>query len=430
MSSAFKLSVDDVPSDLTGTSNTFFWPKQGTSPWFTSNVGPNLGELGRVNDRNIDFVRIASAVLSADRSVLRSGLMSAWNTREISIDVDVIAVEPWLGVKTELENLLGFLTGDTWTLKFSETKGASEQIAARAIGASRVVLFSGGADSGAGAILSAHELQGSSSHALVSHFSEKNLAPLQRKLKDETVRLFPNSLSDFIQVHHSRGRTSPEGKLYKKENSTRSRSILFIAIGLAVASVNKLPLWIPENGYASINPPLSSNRRGSLSTKTTHPAFLQGLVRILGKVGAHNELSNPFADLTKGEMFTKVSEAIGVEAASNYLSATTSCSHTGARSFGLKGRIQCGVCFGCVLRKASFAASSIPDQTQYLVPAGDQRLERWLESKLVVPAMRDFLSRDLRAQDLATLRLPNDIELAKATELCNRAMAELRSLSL
>lgn len=431
MIDSFVLSVETVPEAPTAdTDQTFYWSGTGSFPWFTSNVGPNLGELGAVNDRNIDLVRIASAVLSADRSVRRSGRLSSWNRREIAIVVDVTATAPWGSVKDELEALLGFLTGDIWHVAFTELRGAPEQTAARAIGASRIVLFSGGADSGAGALLSAHELHGTATHALVSHFSDKNLPPLQRTLAQTTETLFPGTLVDHIQVHHARGRKTASGRNYAKEDSTRSRSLLFLAFGLAVASVDRLPLWIPENGYASINPPLSPNRRGSLSTKTTHPAFLQGLSSILVKVGAHGDIINPFSNATKGEMFSKVRDVIGADAASEYLSSTTSCSHTGAKSFGIRRRAQCGVCFGCLLRKASFIASGIVDRTEYIDAGDNEQVARWLKSKSVESAMRDFVTTDLSEKDLATMRIPNSIRLQDATDLCNRAMNELRGLSL
>jgi hypothetical protein len=431
MTDPFVLSVEPLPAEPTAAADrTFFWTGMGSHPWFASNVGPNLGEFGEVNERNIDFVRIASAVLSADRSVLRSGRLSSWNMRDITVVVDVLSVEPWDSVCRELQELLGFLTGDTWHLGFTEKQGAPAQTAVRAAGASRIVLFSGGGDSGVGALLSAHELQGTAKHALVSHFSDKNLPPLQRSLARKTDALFPGTLADHIQVHHSRGRKTVNGNGYRNENSTRSRSLLFLAFGLAVASVERLPLWIPENGYASINPPLSPNRRGSLSTKTTHPAFLLGLRNILAKVGAHGDLSNPFAARTKGEMFLEVKDLLGEEAASEYLSATTSCSHTGAKTFGISRRAQCGVCFGCLLRKASFIASGIADGTEYIDPDGNERVADWLKSKSVERAMRDFLRTELREENLATMRIPNTIQLAHAAALCNRAMDELRGLSL
>ena len=93
---------------------------------------------------------------------------------------------------------------------------------------------------------------------------------------------------------------------------------------------------------ASLNPPLGAERRGSLSTRTTHPAFLAGLTRLLDTVGAQSEIVNPFAYQTKGEMFTGIAEQFGTTKASEFLSATHSCGLTGQRSFRVSVRTQCG----------------------------------------------------------------------------------------
>ena len=428
----FDFTVSSVPNPLTPeVDTTFYWSRRGTTPHFASSVGPLLGDFGMVNNRNIDFVRIASAVLAADRSTSRSGRLSRWNQREISITIDVLAVAPWRGVTDDLESLLAFLTGDTWHLSFKKGKGAPEQIGSMAIDASRIVLMSGGADSGTGALLSALAMKKSGKkHALISHWSSKALPPVQRAIAADIESMAPGVSADHIQVNHSRGRHSPSGAAYKKEDSTRSRSMLFIALGLALASVNEVELWLPENGYASINPPLSRSRRGSLSTKTTHPRFLQELIRILTKVGAHHDLVNPFADMTKGEMFVLVRDAIGVDQASTFLSKTTSCSHTGSKTFHVSPKIACGVCFGCVLRKASFVAAGIPDLTEYLDAKGNKQIQDWLDGKSVIPAMRSFLGSSFGESDLTTLRIPENLALADIAELCNRGRAELRGLSL
>ncbi len=399
-------------------------------PYFHANVGPRLAEYGLVKNRNIDFVRIAAAVLAADRSASRSGRLSHWNQRDISLTIDVLAVGPWNAVRVDLERLLGFLTGDAWSLTFRRETGAPEQLGSAALGAKRAVLLSGGADSATGALLSALELASSSEkQVLVSHWASTNLSPLQTRVADEIEQLAVGSTADHIKVRIARGRHAPGGAAYGRENSTRSRSLLFIALGLAVASVDEFPLWLPENGYASINPPLSKSRRGSLSTKTTHPKFISDLKRVLGSVGAHHDVVNPYADMTKGEMFALVRGAIGAAGASKFLSATSSCSHTGARSYGIGPEVACGVCFGCVLRKASFEASGLDDATHYLAPESD--VERnWLAGKTIIPAMRDYLSAPFGESDLSRLQIPAEIPLADVVRLIDRGREELGRLAL
>ncbi len=428
---SYELTVAPVPSTLTpDCDRTFYWHDHGSHSHFRANYGPLLGGLGAVNDRNIDLVRIAIAVLAADRSSLRSGRLSNWNQRDISITVDVLAVRPWDGVRTELEQLLGFLTGDIWRFTFRENFGAPEQIANVGLGATRVVLLSGGADSATGALLSAVDLASrSEQQILVSHWASPNLSPIQSRVADAIEEIAPGTTADHVKILLARGRRSPTGKSYGKEHSTRSRSFLFIALGLAVASVHKVPLWLPENGYASINPPLSRSRRGSLSTKTTHPKFLGDLISLLSAVGAHHDLVNPHTDMTKGEMFQQVRELLGHDRASAFLSETSSCSHTGAKSYGLSAKIACGVCFGCVLRRASFTAAGLDDHTPYLVPVGEKQLA-WVKEKSVLPAMRDFLREPFGESDLAKLQLPSSIALADAVDLCRRGREELRGIDL
>lgn len=416
-----------LPSDV---ATTFFWHSTQSMPYFHANVGPQLAEYGAVKNRNIDLVRIAAAVLAADRSASRSGRLSSWNQRDISLTVDVLAASPWNKVKGEFEQLLGFLTGDAWSLTFRREQGAPEQIGRVGIDAKRVVLLSGGADSATGALLSAIELDSRhEKQVLVSHWSSTNLSPLQSRIAAEIERMVPGSTADHVKIHIARGRHAPGGTAYGRENSTRSRSLLFIALGLAIASVDELPLWLPENGYASINPPLSKSRRGSLSTKTTHPKFIAGLRRILEAVGAHNDVVNPYANVTKGEMFAQVADAIGDAAASRYLTMTSSCSHTGARSYGIAPDVACGVCFGCVLRRASFTASGLSDGSRYLDPQDDKQ-RAWVAAKTVVPAMRDYLAEPFGVASLARLQIPSDIPLASVALMVERGREELRQLAL
>ncbi len=431
----YTLTVNPPPNDaddITGhgaedAARTFYWHHAGSTPYFHSSVGPLLGDLGAVQDRNIDLVRIAAAVLAADRSQSRSGSLSHWNQREFDLHVDVLDADVWARVGDRMGELLGFLTGDQWRLHFHTRYGTTETVGTVGIDASRVVLLSGGADSASGALMSAHELAGrNEQQILVSHWSSTNLSPVQSKIASRIEELVPSSTADHVKVNLARGRTAPTGAHYGRENSTRSRSLLFIALGLAVASAHRVPLWLPENGYASINPPLSRSRRGSLSTKTTHPKFLTDLIDILATVGAHHDVINPYASWTKGEMFAVVRDQIGADAASEYLSATSSCSHSGTRSWGFSPEVACGECFGCVLRKASFLAAGLTDTTPYFEPTTPAQTA-WLAERSVLPAMRDFLNEPFSERNLLPLQIPTALPLAEVDALCQRGRSELRA---
>ena len=91
-------------------------------------------------------------------------------------------------------------------------------------------------------------------------------------------------------------------------------------------------------------------------------------------------------------------------------------------------RRQCGVCFGCVVRRASFVASGVEDRTDYMVPGAGTRLETTLHRMSVEPSMRAFLSRGIRTHDIAAMSLPTGYSYRDALDLCNRGLAELQGL--
>lgn len=416
-----------IPSAAART--TFYWTAHGPSS-FTSTYGPRLGGLGPVPTPNVDFVRIAAAVYAADRTEPRAFGGSNWNQRELDLSVPVARVSRWEPLADQLADLFGFLTGDRWSLRFVAARSVPEVVAKRPPAPKRVVLLSGGADSAIGALLSRTQLSDNETHTLVSHVGLTNLSPIQQTVASEVERLIPGPGQRHLQVSFGRHRRQPDGTSFGRgESSSRSRSTLFLAYGLATAAIDGVPLWIPENGFASLNPPLGPERRGSLSTRTTHPAYLQGLSDILRRAGAHGEILNPLAEMTKGEMFRMAVGLTSSEAASKLLSATHSCGLTGQRAYGVSPSHQCGVCFGCTVRRASFAASGLTDRTTYIDPAADARLSRWLTGKSVLPSVRDFVRRGVRAAEIAALSLPPDYPPERALSLCQRAQAELQRLT-
>jgi len=278
-----------------------------------------------------------------------------------------------------------------------------------------------------GALLSRHDL-GEAQHVLVSHVGLTSLAPVQVDIARRIGDLLPGQAQIHQQIHFSRHATQFDGTRFRDETSTRTRSFLFLAFGLAIASMERLPLWIPENGFASLNLPLTADQRGSLSTRTTHPLLLEQVAALATAAGAHAAIENPLASLTKGEMFARVAKLVGTDAASDFLSATHSCGHTGHRSFKISPLQHCGVCFGCLLRRASFLAGNVKDQTAYLSARTLDRPDAYLRSKSMEPSLCAFLARGLRPSDLASLTLPTGYTTAAARDICERAIKELELL--
>ena len=415
---------DPIPAGRAN--STFYWSSNARGS-FESTYGPDLGRLGPVAYPNIDFVRIAAAAFTADRSTPRKGGGSNWNSRDIGLTVPVNLPERWRSVGEDLGSLLGLLTGDSWRLQFVPSFGPKEPVAQFAPGAERAVLVSGGADSAIGALRS-RQTVGPAGHILVSHVGATILAPIQRDVASGVEKLVPGVPQEHVQIGFRRKQRQVNGVAFPSEPSSRSRSLLFLAFGLAVASREGVPLWIPENGFASLNPPLGAERRGSLSTRTTHPAFLEGLSMILEAVGAQSTIINPFSGQTKCEMFAEVAAQFGKEDASEFLSLTHSCGWTGQRAFGISMRRQCGICFGCVVRKASFHASGIEDGTDYIVPVPGTPLEASLQRSSIESSVRAFARRGIRTHDIAAMGLPPSYPSRDAFDLCKRGLAELKGL--
>ena len=408
---------------------TFYWSAEGPSS-FLAPFGPRLAAIGNVPPLNVDLVRLALLVFAADRSTIRRVGKTNWSSRNFSLTVPVSDARSWDALSDDLGSLLAFLTGDTWSLNFRNTRPPREQAVKNLDQekASRVVLMSGGADSALGVLESRRQLDPTESHVLVSHVGLTPLAPIQRRVAETASTIVPGAAQSVEQIRLVRRQRQVDGSKFKSEPSSRSRSFLFLALGLAHASLHRVPLWIPENGFTSLNPPLAPNRRGGLSTRTTHPAFLDGLSRILSDVGAHPTIVNPFARMTKGDMFCAAANQFGEAEISDYLSATHSCGLTGQRAKRISTTTQCGICFGCVVRRAAFAAAGLNDTTAYADPRHSEDLAKWLHEKSVLPDMRRFVQRGVTRRDLLSMSLPDSYLLSDARSLCGRGVEELREV--
>ncbi|MGX7681521.1 hypothetical protein ACSMXN_21775 [Jatrophihabitans sp. DSM 45814] len=418
---------EEVARSVDGYDEVFLWDK-GKSSAFTGSLGPYLEKLGPIGLLNLDFVRIALGVFASDRSTSRQRGGSDWNRRQFELTVSVSEPDLWQRHANRLSEIVNFLTGDQWAFVFREAEVGPENVLTLDDASyERTVLLSGGADSATGALLSRHELKVGEGQALVSHFSSTTISPLQKQAATTIRDLVPGRKQIHHQLYLNRGARRLDGSSFQSEPSNRSRSLLFLAVGLAVAEQGQTPLWIPENGFASLNPPLGPDRRGSLSTHTTHPKFLHDLGRLLTDIGAHGAITNPFERMTKGEMFGRLAKTVGTDAASHLLSATNSCAHTDGRYSGASPARSCGVCFGCIVRRASFAAAKLPDSTVYLSDDTSGKYTEFVDQKSILTSMRDFATDGVSRRTIMAMSLPPDYPAREALDLCNRGIEELRA---
>ena len=126
-------------------------------------------------------------------------------------------------------------------------------------------------------------------------------------------------------------------------------------------------------------------------------------------------------------MFRTAANQFGDAEIGGFLSATHSCGLTGQRSKRIPTTTQCGVCFGCVIRRASFAAAGLTDTTAYADAGHSDELAKWLDHNSVLPDVRRFVNRGVTRRTILAMSLPDDYSLSDAQSLCNRGVEEMRA---
>jgi 7-cyano-7-deazaguanine synthase in queuosine biosynthesis len=165
-------------------------------------------------------------------------------------------------------------------------------------------------------------------------------------------------------LHHIQLNHNADIPEQEQPPSQRARSIIFLAYGVLISTALKqyhngqnVTLHVCENGFISINPPLTDIRIGSLSTRTAHPIFLTLFQRLLDAAGLRIIINNPYRYQTKGEMLKMCSSQ---EYLMLHAHSSTSCGR-----FGRMGYKHCGRCVPCLIRRAAFHAWGVQDKTEY-----------------------------------------------------------------
>jgi hypothetical protein len=391
-----------------------------------TSLGPSLEGLGQIPPLHVDFVRLAALVFFADRTVERPRNPM----RELELDVAVSDPNVWSDAADELAALLYTLTGDSWTFAFSRRRGEAPGKYASPPEASQVALFSGGADSGAGALLA---FMDDDKTVLASHNDWSSIRGQQNTVLDKIEEITGARPTNTSWKLARRGVQIGSDQPFGIDRSRRSRSIVFLALGLAVASLDKVPLLVQENGFTSLNPPLSGERRGSNSTRTTHPAFLEDAQGILGDLGLHADIKTPFARLTKGEVFEKVKNGIGATQAAEYLSVSNSCAKPDRSLKGFAPDDPCGLCLGCLVRRGAFIKARLNDQTTYKEEAISGDLRKWWVSpkrRETYESAQYRIAKGYEIDDILALGLPDSWEPEESLDLAQRGLAELQGVKI
>lgn len=287
-----------------------------------------------------DLTALAMGVIAADRHFNRAATSPDGWTRAIGLTLAVSEPALWTRNQALVESMLSFLTGDVWSIDFigGGVQPEPPRKPAATRGEACVALLSGGLDSLIGAI----DMHARGTSPLFVSNRVRGDCKAQRTFADET-----GALKSFLALNHNAktGTKNPE-------ISQRSRSLAFIAFGVLAATAldryrggGTVDLHVPENGFISLNVPLSPLRSGSLSTRTTHPIFMTDMQLLLDNLGLRVRLLNPYQHKTKGEMMRECAD----QALLAKLAPTS-------MSCGKSGRTyrHCGRCLPCLVRRGAF----------------------------------------------------------------------------
>ena len=364
-----------------------------------------------------DFLSISLSVIAADSILQRSASPDGW-TRKIHLTIAVNDINLWKNQQNSIQSILNFLTTDIWKITFEKDgeppPANTDSIAGKE---KAVALLSGGLDSLIGII------------DLVNQ-GKKVLAVSQivRGEKEKQIEFFKKTGGS----RHFQFTNSQKNRVGQTENSQRARSLLFIAYGILSACSlsryrdgNNVDLYICENGFISINPPLTSARIGSLSTRTTHPIYFSYLNLLLNNLGIRVNLRNPYQMKTKGEMLVNCRDQNLV---SSLAHQSTSCG-----TYLRHGYKHCGRCIPCLIRRAAFKKWDKIDRTDYKyknLGLDDKQHANFDDVRSIAMAIEQVKSRGISSLLSTSLMSPLIDNPIQFEDVVHRGLLEVKNLLL
>lgn len=307
---------------------------------------------GMPTGHGLELLVLATLISIADTRINRSRSSQDGWTREIGLYLPVAQPVCWYPAKSTLEKMLRFLTGDLWTVDFRPWVGvlgrSDLQGALMTPKFNAISLFSGGLDSLIGAI---DKLENDSENIyFVSHKADSSISKPQSDVFELVRSIYHNRSPSRLAL--------PLGRIQSvtdmgRENSTRGRSFLFIALAAFAGSAlgNPFPIYVPENGLISLNVPLDATRLASNSTRTTHPYYFHRWNDLLAILGIPGTVQNPYWNKTKGEMIV---ECARPDILKETAPLSISCAKPAHGRWEGSSERHCGYCLPCIIRRAAF----------------------------------------------------------------------------
>src|SRR5260370_273290 len=297
--------------------------------------------IAKLGPETKDLLEVAAALYVADTSIGR-GQTDVYGRdwqRSIHLILPVRRVTKWRKVASQLSELVTYLSGDA-SITFDFRRHKQDEKGQRYLelpasagvfqGADRIVLFAGGLDSLAGAVsvLSSGEVP-----LLISHRSSPTRTQLQESLPERLRQKTGKRLPLIYAWVTRKGEEAID-------NTQRLRSFLYMLLAAIVANELKIEkIFYCENGITTFNLPLSEQRGGARSTRTTHPRVISLFSRFIEQLlKTKLVFDNPFLLKTKTEVVVGLVK-LGYE---SLIPQTLSCTRTFAVE---KTKRHCGVCF-------------------------------------------------------------------------------------
>lgn len=313
-----------------------------------------------IGDRIADLLDIAAYVYAADGNTERGNAgvdtdgKRTWS-RDFHFVVPVKDKAFWNNgeVKRELTQLLVRLSNDQFRFDFvGKPSSQRQQIFQFSnenewpfLNPERVLLFSGGLDSLAGALETASQ---GKNLVLVSHRSSPFMESRQRDLLERLRKAYPRV--KMLHVPVALNLLSP---LSSREPTQRTRSFLFACLAAAVAKSTRAEgIRFFENGVISVNLPVADEVLGARASRTTHPRTLHDFQSFLCRVLESDlVVDNPFFWNTKKDIVQKVAKSNDP----GLIALSRSCAHS---RFTTKSSWHCGACSQCIDRRIAVLAAN------------------------------------------------------------------------
>ncbi len=292
-----------------------------------------------------DAMVVAAAVEFADRSCRRSS--KGW-ARRLAIRIPVDDPDRWKkpAVADSLLDALRFVTGDHWSVEFSQREDSSQELTG-----DRLSLFDPSA-----AVLAYSEGMDSLAVAGLAKSCLGNDV-VRVRLGGRTSARNGNGDPDVSIPYWVR-----VGRSY--ESSAMSRGFTFATVsGIAAYLTHASMVIIPESGQGSLGPPLVTVGHAHPDYRN-HPEFTNRMERFFrALLGAQITYEFPRLWHTKGETLARY-----VAIADDELWRTTKSCWKDNRWSSVGGSWHhCGVCAACMLRRVSVHAAGLAEDPEIYV---------------------------------------------------------------